>query len=406
VQLRHGRELMIDGGDPFQWLERFAVVGEVAVVDLDAALGTGSNRELIRELVQQAPCRVGGGIRDYRTARFWLDAGATRIVVGSAASPRFCAMVPRDRVIAAVDSVHGTVVIDGWRTSTGQHVLDAIRELAPYVHGFLLTQVEREGAMGGFDMDLVRAAITAAGRARVTAAGGITSGAEIGALDRAGADAQVGMALYSGTLSLGDAFAASLTEPTSGGLWPTVVSDESGATLGLVWSNRESLRRAVEQRRGVYWSRSRQALWEKGDTSGNTQQLRGIRLDCDRDTIQFIVRQEGTGFCHNGTRSCFGTSFTLTTLERVVRERLRGDDPNSRTLRLANEPGLLQAKLREEADELAREETLGGVIHEAADVMYLLLTAVGRAGGSLADVERELGRRHLAVTRRPMEAKS
>ena len=404
VQLRHGRELVLDAGDPLEWLERFAAVGEVAVVDLDSALGRGDNRDLVSQMVRRAACRVGGGIRSHNQAAEWLDAGASRIVVGTAATPEFCARLPRERVIAAVDNVRGDVVVDGWRKRTGTSALGAIQELAPVVGGFLLTQVDREGAMGGFDMDLVRAAVSAAGTARVTAAGGITSTAEIAALDLTGADAQVGMALYTGALSLGDAFAAPLHE-SSTGLWPTIVSDESGATLGLVWSNRESLRRAVEERRGIYWSRSRNALWVKGETSGNTQHLLEIRLDCDRDAIQVLVRQEGTGFCHRGTRTCFDETFTLATLERVIRSRLQGEDTGSRTRRLATEPGLLGAKLREEAGELASEESPAGVIHEAADVMYLVLTALGRSGRSLADVERELGRRHRAVTRRPMEAK-
>ena len=404
VQLRHGREFVLEAGDPFAWLERFAVTGEVAVVDLDAALGTGSNAQVIRTMVRQAPCRVGGGIRTRESAIEWLDAGASRVVIGTAATPEFCAALPRERVIAAVDNERGAVVVDGWRTRTGQNAIDVIRELSPVVGGFLVTQVDREGAMGGFDMNLVRAAVDVAGDARVTAAGGITSPSEIAALDQAGADAQVGMALYSGSLSIGDAFGAPLKE-TATGLWPTVVSDEHGKTLGLVWSSRESLRRAVEERRGVYWSRSRNALWVKGESSGNTQRLLEVRLDCDRDAIQFIVRQEGSGFCHRGTRTCFGDSFTLDTLERVVQSRLRDSDAGSRTRRLTTEPGLLAAKLREEADELAREETIDGVVHEAADVLYLVVAALARAGGSLADVERELGLRHRAISRRAMEMK-
>jgi phosphoribosyl-ATP pyrophosphohydrolase/phosphoribosyl-AMP cyclohydrolase len=404
VQLRHGREFVLEAGDPFAWLERFAVTGEVAVVDLDAALGTGSNAEVIRAMVRQAPCRVGGGIRTRESAIGWLDAGASRVVIGTAATPEFCAALPRERVIAAVDNERGAVVVDGWRTRTGQNAIDVIRELSPVVGGFLVTQVDREGAMGGFDMHLVRAAVDVAGDARVTAAGGITSPSEIAALDQAGADAQVGMALYSASLSIGDAFGAPLKE-TATGLWPTVVSDEHGKTLGLVWSSRESLRRAVEERRGVYWSRSRNALWVKGESSGNTQRLLEVRLDCDRDAIQFIVRQEGSGFCHRGTRSCYGDSFTLDTLERVVQSRLRDGDPGSRTRRLTTEPGLLAAKLREEADELAREETIDGVVREAADVLYLVVAALARAGRSLADVEKELGLRYRAISRRAMEMK-
>src|SRR6266849_2760382 len=176
VQLRHGRELMLDGGDPLARLDEFAVVGEVAVVDLDAARGLGSNADLIREMVRRAPCRVGGGIRS-------LDAGAAKIVLGTAASAELCAHLPRERVIAAVDAEGGEVVVDGWRTRTGVSVLERIAQLAPTVGGFLFTQVEREGTMGGCDLDAVRRVVAAAGGARVTAAGGITTPAEIAELD-------------------------------------------------------------------------------------------------------------------------------------------------------------------------------------------------------------------------------
>src|SRR2546425_2622499 len=128
VQLRGGRDLVLDGGDPLARLGEFAVAGEVAVVDLDAALGKGSNAGLIREMVRRAPCRVGGGIRDLDAAREWLDAGAAKIVIGTAASPDFCGALPRERVIAAVDAERGQVVVEGWRTATGASVLERIRE--------------------------------------------------------------------------------------------------------------------------------------------------------------------------------------------------------------------------------------------------------------------------------------
>jgi phosphoribosyl-ATP pyrophosphohydrolase len=404
VQLRRGRELALDGGDPMAWLERFALAGEVAIVDLDAALGSGSNTDLIRAMVRRADCRVGGGIRDYDTARAWLDAGATRIVLGTRATVPFCKALPRDRVIAAVDSVQGKVVVDGWRTPTGKGVLDTMRELAPHVGGFLLTQVEHEGMMGGFDMDLVRAAVSCAGDARVTAAGGITMAADIARLDAEGADAQVGMALYTGALSLGDAVAASLGAGI-GGLWPTVVADDSGLALGLAWSSPESLRRAVDERAGIYWSRSRNALWVKGESSGNRQELLSVSVDCDRDALRFIVRQAGSGFCHRGTWSCFGDRFTAGTLERVVRSRLASGDTSSGTRALVTDPGLLAAKVREEGAELAMAELPDDVVHESADLLYLVIVALARAGRSLTDVEQGLGRRNRRLTRRPKGAK-
>ena len=419
VQLRHGREFVLEGGDPLERLEQFAVAGEVAVVDLDAALGQGSNADLMRAMVRRAPCRVGGGIRSLDVARAWLDAGARKVVIGTAASPELCAQLPRERVIAAVDAERGKVVVEGWRTNTGVTVTERIAELAPCVGGFLFTQVEHEGAMAGFDLEAVRDAVAAAGTARVTAAGGITTAPEIAALDAIGADAQVGMALYTGRLSLGDAVAAPLTssppDPLSRSgegerraspeIWPTVVCDELGRTLGLVWSTRASLERAVAERRGIYWSRSRAALWVKGETSGSTQELLRVDLDCDRDALRFTVRQHGVGFCHQERPSCWPDSFDLGVLERVIQGRRDLAEPGSGTARLLTDRELLGAKLQEEAAELAGAATADEAVHETADLFYMGLVALVRAGGSLADVVAELERRHGAVSRRPMVAK-
>src|SRR5467141_348465 len=358
VQLRRGKEFVLDGGDPVERLDAFAVAGEVAVVDLDAALGRGggSNAELIRDLVRRAPCRVGGGIRELDTARRWLGAGAVQVMIGTAATPEFCGALPRERVIAAVDAERGEVVVDGWRTKTGVRVLERVRELAPVVGGFLFTQVEKEGEMGGFDFTAVEAVVRTAVGTRVTAAGGITTAPDVAELDRIGADAQVGMALYTGKLSLGDAVAAPLTKPLPGDVWPTVVCDEAGRTLGLVWSTRESLARAVAERRGIYWSRSRQAIWVKGETSGNAQQLVRVDLDCDRDALRLTVRQSGAGFCHLDRRSCWPSEFDLSDLERTLADRIARPIPESGTARLLAHPELLEEKLREEADELADAE--------------------------------------------------
>ena len=406
VQLRGGRDLVLDGGDPLARLGEFAVAGEVAVVDLDAALGQGSNAGLIREMVRRAPCRVGGGIRDLDAAREWLDAGAAKIVIGTAASPDFCGALPRERVIAAVDAERGQVVVEGWRTATGASVLERIRELAPLVGGFLFTQVDKEGAMGGFDFPAVADAVRAAGEARLTAAGGITMATEIAELDRIGADAQVGMALYTGRLPLGEAVSAPLSKALDGDVWPTVVCDEWGHALGLVWSTRESLARAITERKGIYWSRSRQALWEKGATSGNTQELVRVDLDCDRDALRFTVRQRGAGFCHLERRFCWPSGFDLDDLVRTITERATRPEPGSGTVKLLRDHGLLAAKLREEAEELGRASDRVEVVHETADVLYLALVALVRGGGSLAEVVTELSRRRGAVTRRPMAAKS
>jgi phosphoribosyl-ATP pyrophosphohydrolase/phosphoribosyl-AMP cyclohydrolase len=281
-----------------------------------------------------------------------------------------------------------------------------VRDLAPVVAGFLFTQVDKEGTMSGFDRAAVEDVVRAADGARVTAAGGITSSAEVADLDSLGADAQVGMALYTGKLSLGDAVAAPLVKPLPGDVWPTVVCDEAGRTLGLVWSTRESLARAVTERRGIYWSRSRNELWVKGETSGNTQQLLRVDLDCDRDALRFTVRQAGVGFCHLNRRSCWSSEFDFADLERTVADRVINPVAGSGTAQLLADPALLAAKLLEEAEELARADSPGDVVRETADVLYMALVALARGGGTLADVRAELARRHRAVSRRPMTRKT
>jgi phosphoribosyl-ATP pyrophosphohydrolase len=399
VQLVGGRDKALDAGDPLAVAEKFSVVGELAVIDLDAALGRGSNRDLIRELVRRFPCRVGGGIRSVEQALEWLDAGARKVILGTAATRDVLAELPKDRVIAALDGVDGEVVVRGWTEKTGASVLDRLAELRDLVGGFLVTFVEREGRLGGIELAVAKRIVEAAGDTRVTIAGGVTTAGEVAALDHIGADAQVGMAIYTGRLDLADGFAAPLVSDRLDGLWPTVVCDEHGKALGLVYSSADSLRAAVAERRGIYWSRSRSELWRKGETSGAVQELLRVEADCDRDALRFTVRQEG-GFCHLETRSCWGDDTGLGELERRLIERLGGAEPGSYTARLAEDRDLLAAKLSEEAVEFAEAETASDVVWEAADVLYFTLVKLAAEGLRLEDVARELDRRALAVTRR------
>lgn len=405
VQLIGGEKLAIEAGDPRPIAARFGRVGEIAVIDLDAALGRGSHAPLIAELCARHDCRVGGGIRDEATARRWLDAGAAKIILATAATPELLGALPRDRVIAALDARDGEVVTHGWTTRTGARIDDRIRELRPYVSGFLVTFVEREGRLGGTAMERVRPLVEAAGEARVTIAGGVTTAAEVAELDRLGADAQVGMALYSGRLKLADAFAAPLVSDRADGLWATVVVDERGTALGLCWSNAESLEAALDSGRGVYWSRKR-GLWHKGRESGAVQELLRVDVDCDRDALRFTVRQHGPGFCHLGCTTCWGGARGLDALAGVLAQRSVDAPPGSYTRRLLDDRALLRAKLVEEAGELADAAEPDHVAEEAADLLYFAMVALTRAGRSLSDVEAVLDRRARRLTRRPGNAKT
>ncbi|MFW5653577.1 MAG: phosphoribosyl-ATP diphosphatase, partial [Planctomycetota bacterium] len=344
---------------------------------------------------------------DPEIARLLLDAGAEKVIIGTQATPEFLSQLPRDRVIAAVDAEDGEVVVEGWRTKSGADLLDRIRELQPYVVGFLVTFVEREGGMTGVDFERVKAVLEAAGGRKVTIAGGVTSAAEIAELDCLGADAQVGMAIYSGALDLTHAFAAPLRSDRPDGLWPTIVCDISGEALGLAYSNGVSLKEAIDTGRGVYFSRSRQAIWRKGESSGATQQLLRVDLDCDRDAIRFIVRQNGAGFCHLNSTTCWGEGVgELARLQRTIAERCESAPAGSYTHRLVNDVNLLASKIREEAAELADADTAEHVAEEAADVIYFSLVRMIEAGVQLEDVERVLAGRARRVTRRPGNAKA
>lgn len=405
VQLIGGETKAIDAGDPCPIAEKFTRVGEIALIDLDAAMGTGSNKELLKEICAQYPCRVGGGIRDVAAAIEWLDAGARKVILGTAATPEILRELPRDRVIAALDARNDKIVVEGWKKETTDTIEDRMRELREYVSGFLVTFVECEGRMGGMPFDRVEQLVKCAGDAKLTAAGGVRNAEDIARIDQLGADAQVGMALYSGAIDLADGFCGPLVSDRPDGLWPTIVCDERGATLGLVYSNIESIRVSIETGRGVYYSRSRQSLWRKGELSGNTQQLIRIDTDCDRDALRFTIRQSGSGFCHLGTSSCFGDLTGLDRLTRTLADRIEHAPAGSYTRRLLDDPELLGAKLREEADELIAAETKEDATHEAADVLFFALTRAIQMGATLPDIERELDRRALKVSRRPGNAK-
>jgi len=422
VQLVGGERFELDGGDPLELAARFSVFGELAVVDLDAALGKGSNLELVEDIASRWPARVGGGVRDEATMIRLLDAGARTVMVGTRANPEFLSGFPRERLVAALDNRKGVVMSEGWTTSTGTSVVDKAFELGPYVGGFLVTAIDIEGSMSGIDFDasrnLVEALRTTGFEGSITMAGGITTAAEVAALDALGVDAQVGMALYKGVLDPASSIAACMTSDRPDGLWPTVVCDEAGIALGLVYSDLESLRAAIAERAGIYRSRKR-GLWRKGESSGNTQELIRIDVDCDRDSLRFTVRQDGGGFCHRGMRTCFGVpgvdgfggdqkGFQLltNTTGRRLAEVTDGSAPKgSYTARLFTEPGLLAAKLVEEATELSEASGPVRSAEEAADLIYFASVKLAKEGATLADVEQVLDRRAMRVTRRPGNAK-
>ncbi len=211
VQLVQGERTAIEDADLDYWIARFARFPIVQLIDLDAAMGAGNNDALVARVMAALPCQVGGGVRTPDRARRLIDAGARRVIVGSAlfsegrvdaeAAERFAASVGSGALVAAIDTRHGRVVIGGWKQATDVAADDAIAALESHAGAFLCTLVETEGTLQGIDLAAVERlrALTTRG---FIAAGGIRSQTEIDALDRLGADAVVGMAIYTGTLEV------------------------------------------------------------------------------------------------------------------------------------------------------------------------------------------------------------
>lgn len=209
MQLVQGERLAIRDDDVFRWVRRFEKFPKVQVIDLDAAMGAGDNLPIVRQIAGRLSCRVGGGIRTVDRARDVLASGAVQIIAGSALftdrgpdlafARTLCDAVGRDRIIGAVDSRGGQVVVHGWKTKLPLTAIEAVQALEPYCGGFLYTHVDSEGLMHGTSVDAILAVRAATSR-RLTAAGGITTRKEIDDLDALGIDAVVGMAIYTGLL--------------------------------------------------------------------------------------------------------------------------------------------------------------------------------------------------------------
>jgi phosphoribosylformimino-5-aminoimidazole carboxamide ribotide isomerase len=209
VQLVQGRRKALEFDDFEAWVSRFSKYALVQLIDLDAAIGTGDNVELVREFARQLPCQVGGGIRSVAAAEAALAAGAQRVILGSSLfsdgkldenfAKKLASAVGSSRLVFALDAIGGRVTTHGWRKETDVTPLEMIQTLQPWCGAFLYTHVETEGLLQGFPQEAILPLRQATGR-QLIAAGGIRAQKEIDELQAIGVDAVVGMAIYQGLL--------------------------------------------------------------------------------------------------------------------------------------------------------------------------------------------------------------
>ncbi|MFC3192717.1 phosphoribosyl-AMP cyclohydrolase [Marinicella sediminis] len=398
VQLQQGDKKIIEREDVFDLLDEFAMYGEVAIIDLDAAMGKGSNRELIEQLLRKRPCRVGGGIRDLQTAKNYLAAGATKIILGTSASQDWVKKLPRQALIFAIDAKDDYLTTHGWKKTQDIKVLDIIADWAQHCGEFLYTQVKKEGMMQGIDQPRISEVIKAS-PIPVTVAGGITSYEDLQWINRHGANSQIGMAIYSGKMSLTEAFSC-LVDFDKLPLIPTVVQDvKTGKVLMMAYSSAESLNHALTHRTGTYFSRSRNQLWTKGETSNNTQKLTQVDVDCDGDTLLFLVEQTDHA-CHFDRYSCFASqtkNYSLDYLDEVLTERqtaAQNSSQKSFSQQLFTDKNLQIEKLNEECAELIEASEHNHVRWEAADLLFFTLVMAKSKGVSINEIINDLRSRN------------
>jgi phosphoribosyl-ATP pyrophosphohydrolase len=404
VQLQQGQEgkKVYERNDVFKLLEKFSLYGEVAIIDLNAAMGKGNNKSLIEQLLKQKACRVGGGIRDLETARSYLAAGASKIIIGTSATKDFVRKLPKNSLIFAIDAKGDYLTTHGWKKTQEQKVIDIIPQLALDCGEFLYTQVEKEGMMSGIDKARIEKVIKASS-IPVTVAGGITSYQDLQWINSRGANSQIGMAIYSGEMKLDNAL-LSLVDFNKMDLIPTIVQDsKTNKVLMMAYSNKESLLLALKQRKGLYFSRSRQELWEKGATSNNTQKLINVDVDCDGDTLLFQVEQINNA-CHFDRYSCFPSQikpYSLVYLDEIFESRIVELNKLSQasleptfSQKLLSDSKFQAEKLREECEELIEATEPNHVRWEAADLMFFTLAMAKSKGVDITEIINDLRSRN------------
>lgn len=415
VQLKNGKELVLQRDDADALIAQFDMFGEVAVIDLDAALGNidakgnTENTHLLKSLLHRGNVRTGGGIRSVKRAKELISLGAEKVIIGSAAwkaNPvagesvlneeflnELAAAIGKDRIIISVDAINGKIAVKGWTETVDIPLVEGAKQVEKFCSELLFTCVEKEGCMQGTNMNYVRA-LREAVKCRVVVAGGVSSVQEIKELEKLHCDVQLGMALYTGKVDLKEAFVECLDFEKSP-LIPVIAQSVNGEVLMQGFANAEAVRKSFDCGRLTFWSRSRNELWTKGDTSGNVLQVVKMRADCDRDCVLATVLPTGPA-CHTGSWTCFSSAVdeksSMGRLYNVIADRFANPKPGSYTATL--DAKRVREKVEEEAEELCEAECKEEVIWEAADLLYFVNVLMYKEGVSWKDVYDELDRRH------------
>ncbi|MBT5021934.1 bifunctional phosphoribosyl-AMP cyclohydrolase/phosphoribosyl-ATP diphosphatase HisIE [Candidatus Woesearchaeota archaeon] len=410
VQLKQGKEKVLEQPNLKKLIKEFRLFPETNVIDLDAALSNGSikksNKELIKSLCKKLRCNVGGGIRSKELVYEYLRAGAKHIIVGTSANKEFLKSLPPSRVIVALDLKGGKLATHGWTKTKSINIKNQIKKLKNYCAGFLITNVDVEGLNKGANKNFIKklAELKKEFNKRIIIAGGISEYKEIKEIEHQDLDCVLGMSIYTGKINLNKALVNSIDfEKSKSKLIPTIVQDENNQVLMLAYSSKFSLHKSLTTQYATYFSRSRNKLWTKGESSGNKQKLTKITYDCDNDTLLFRVKQKGFA-CHKNTYSCFNKEnkeFNLNYLKEFLKKRIdlkNKSNSISYTAKIANNSEKLHKKIIEEAFEVTQAKSRAEKVWEVADLTYFISIYMAKHNLTTKDILNELSLRHTELT--------
>jgi len=389
VQLKQGKTKILEEKNIQKLISKFEIFPETNVIDLDAAMNKGNNRNLIKKICKDLRCNVGGGIRTKEIAYEYLRAGAKNIIIGTNARIDFLKELPINRTIVALDIKKGKIAVEGWKKTLNYNFIKKIKELENYCSGFLITNIDVEGKNQGTNIEFIKK-LRGITRKRIIVAGGISNYEEIELINKMNFDLVLGTSIYTNKINLYEAFIQTLD--FSKGLIPTIVKNNQ--ILMLAYSNKESILKSIKQKKGIYYSRSRKEIWEKGKTSGNIQKLKMIEYDCDADSLIYTIEQTGNA-CHTGKYSCFGNKiFDLDYLLKFLEQRLINKNKDSYTYKISQNEEKLQKKIMEEAFEITKAETKAERIWEISDLIYFITIYMAKHNVDFNDILNELSLRH------------
>ena len=246
VQLKQGKEKVYENENIQALVEEYKIFPQVNVIDLDAAMGNGDNKELIKNLCKKLSCNVGGGIRSISIAKEYIEARANSVIIGTAANKEFLSSLPKEKVMVALDTKNGKIAVNGWQNLKEENLYEKLKELESYCNKFLITNINVEGLNKGTDLKFFE---TLKGKTKnsIMVAGGIINLEEIKYIHQLGFDQVLGMAISSGKLNMIDCYIQIVDFEKQNGLIPTIVQDISTKeVLMLAYSSKESLRKTYE----------------------------------------------------------------------------------------------------------------------------------------------------------------